>query len=86
MLIVMGGALNLAKCYWYMIVYSCREEEWDYSNVNNYDLSVPMTDGSHKIITQLHFAEAKKVLGVWSNPMGSDNTHLQEVVIGKITK
>ncbi len=33
---------------------------------------------------QLHVTEAKKMLGIWSNPIASDEKHLKEVVVGKV--
>ena len=79
-----GGALNLDKCYWYLISYSCREGIWEYDRERkHHNLTIPLPDGSHKNITRLPVSESKKMLGVWSSPDGSNTKHLHKVVITK---
>ncbi len=79
-----GGALNPDKCYWYLIYYECRNGVWEYGHTENYSLTIPLPNNTRAKISQLHVTEAKKMLGVWSNPIGSDEKHLKEVVVGKI--
>ena len=71
------------KCYWYLISYINKNGEWDYDDSLQYDLSIPLQDGSRRIIEQLNTSESRKMLGVWSNPRGIDDKHINEVVIGK---
>ncbi len=79
-----GGALNLDKCYWYLISYICNKGIWEYDkDGSSHILSIPLPDGSRQQITQLPVSESKKMLGVWSSPDGLDAKHLQEVVVGK---
>ena len=78
-----GGSLKPPKCYWYLISYINKNGEWDYDDNLQYDLSIPLQDGSRRIIEQLNTSESRKMLGVWSNPRGTDDKHINEVVIGK---
>ncbi len=86
LLIATGGALNPDKCYWYMVLYVCREEEWMYDDTKLYELTIILPDETRRAITQLHVTDSPKILGVWSLPNGSDKKHIQEVVIGKTAK
>jgi hypothetical protein len=86
LLIATGGVLNPEKCYWYMVSYVCRKGEWEYDDTKLYELTIILPDGTCKAITQLCVMDSRKMLGVWSFPNGSDNKHLQEVVIKKTTK
>jgi hypothetical protein len=79
-----GGALNPDKCYWYLIYYKCRNGVWEYGYTENYSFTIPLPNNTRAKISQLHITEAKKMLGVWSNPIGSDEKHLKEVVVGKM--
>ena len=78
-----GGSLKPPKCNWYLISYINKNGEWDYDDSLQYDLSIPLQDGSRRIIEQLNTSESRKMLGVWSNPRGTDDKHINEVVIGK---
>jgi hypothetical protein len=86
LLIAAGGALNPSKCYWYMISYRCHNGEWEYKNDMSHNLTILMPGGDRTKITQLPVTEGKKMLGVWSSPTGSDEKHLQEVILGKTSK
>jgi hypothetical protein len=86
LLIATGGALNLSKCYWYMISYKCKNGVWEYNNNRQHKLSIPLPGGNRTEITQLLVNEGRKMLGVWSSPTGSDTKHLQEVIFGKTSK
>jgi hypothetical protein len=83
LLIATGSALNPSKCYWYMISHKCRNKEWEYDNNTRHKLTILLPGGDRTEIVQLLVMEGKKMLGVWSSPMGSDTKHLQEVVFGK---
>ena len=86
LLIATGGALNPSKCYWYMILYKCQDGEWEYENDLSHNMTILMPGGDRTKITQLPVTEGKKMLGVWSTPTGSDEKHLQEVILGKTSK
>jgi hypothetical protein len=52
--------------------------------MENYLLTIPLPNNTRAKIWQLHVTEAKKMLGVWSNPIGSDEKHLKKVVVEKV--
>jgi hypothetical protein len=52
--------------------------------MEKYSLTLPLPNNTRAKISQLHVMEAKKMLGVSSNPIGSDEKHLKEVVVGKM--
>ena len=78
-----GGALNWAKCYWYLISYINKDGVWDYDDSPKFDLTIESHNGERQIIEQLPTYESRKMLGVWSNPRGNDEKHILEVVVGK---
>jgi hypothetical protein len=80
-----GGSLKPPKCYWYLITYINNNGVWnyDYYDSNHYELTKPLKDGNRHTIKQLPTSESRKMLGVWSNPRGTDEKHIQEVVLGK---
>ncbi len=84
---VTGGLLNPIKCYLFAISYKYHKEQWVY-NINPPDssLTIPLPDGSSAEIAVLPVTEARKMLGVWLSPDGSDDTHLNQVVVGKVSK
>jgi hypothetical protein len=86
LLIATGGALNPSKCYWYMISSKCCNGLWEYHNNTQHKLAILLPGGDCTEIAQLLVTEGKKMLGVWSSPTGSDTKHLQEVVLGKMSK
>jgi hypothetical protein len=81
-----GGALNPSKCYWYMAYYVCQNGQREYGNTVQHRLTILLPGGDCKAIEQLPVTEEKKMLGVWSSPTGSDTKHLQEVILGKMSK
>ena len=83
LLIATGGALNPEKCYWYLVKYKCVNGEWEHDHDGSHSMSIILPDGSRKEITQVNHNESKKMLGVWSNPTGSDDKHLKEAILGR---
>ncbi len=82
------GALNPAKCYWYIASYTYHDELWQYgvNNTRNLRLTIPLPNGTMEEIAQLPITEARNMLGIWSSPDGLNAMHLQEVVVSKVTK
>ena len=72
LLIATGGALKPEKCFYYLVDYEWMEDgSWEMvSSVDLPPLTVPLPDGSDAEIEQLPVDEAKKTLGVWTNPAG----------------
>ncbi len=83
LLISTGGSLNPDKCYWYMVDYVCIDGEWNYAPTIDWELTIPLPDGTRHPITQLEPHDSKKMLGVWSNPAGKDETHLRNHIHNK---
>ena len=81
-----GGALNPTKYYWYGISYKYHDKQWVYdTDPPDNSLTIPLLDGSRAEIAVLSVMEARKMLGVWSSPDGSDNMHLNQVVVAKVS-
>ncbi len=82
-----GGVLNPTKCYWYVISYKYHDKQWVYdTNPPDSPLTIPLPDGSRAEIVVLLVTEARKMLGVWLSPDGSDATHQNQVVDAKVSK
>lgn len=62
-----------------MVDYVCINGEWNYAPMVDWTITIPMPDGSTHPITQLNVHSSQKMLGVWSNPAGKDNHHLQHL-------
>ena len=78
-----GGSLKPPKCYWYLISYINRDGVWNYDDSKQYELTIPLPDGNRHSIEQLPTSESRKMLGVWSNPRGTDDKHIHVVVLEK---
>ena len=76
-----GGAVKPEKCYWYAVDYVCEDGLWRYAPEVPFDMQVPLPDGSRAKIKQHRVDHAEKMLGVFSCPMGTDATHLEERVV-----
>ena len=79
-----GGGLKGSKCYWWLVDYEWINGEWRYSAMVEWDLVIPLPDGTFCTIEQVAHDKSMKMLGVWSCPAGVDTVHLQEIVIGKM--
>ena len=64
-----------------MLDYECNEGQWEYNTLVDFDLVIPMPDGSFESIAQENVYKSKKTLGVWDCPAGGNAAHLE--VIGK---
>ncbi len=82
-----GSVFNPTKCYWYATSYKYHKEQWVY-NTDRPDSSLtkPLPDGSRAEIAVPPVREGRNMLGVWLSPDGSDGTHLNQVVVGKVSK
>ena len=83
LLLATGGALNPSKCSWYLTDYICTDGEWNYAPSVDWELHIPLPGGGTAPIPLLPTDQASKMLGVWSCPMGQDDKHIQENVIGR---
>ncbi len=72
MTLATGGTLKPEKCFYYLIDYEWQDDgSWQMVNmVDLPPLSVPLPDGTAAQIEKLPATEAKKTLGVWTNPSG----------------
>ena len=72
LLIGTGGALKPEKCFWYLIDYECQEGKWEYSEMVDWSLMVPLPDGSSAKIAHKDVYDSVETLGVFSCPAGDD--------------
>ena len=79
-----GGGLKGPKCYWWLIDYEYTNGSWNYKAKVDWELMIPLPDGTSCIVDQASCDTSMKMLGVWSCPSGIDNTHLKENVVGKM--
>ena len=68
-----GGALKPEKCFWYLVDYECKEGVWQYTDMVDWELCVPLPDGSEARIEQRNAYECEETLGVWSCPADTED-------------
>ena len=75
LLIATGGLYKPAKCFFHLISFQwSRDGKWSYEENHNkleYEVLVPMPDGTEKKIDHLSVATAKETLGIWTAPDGN---------------
>eukprot|EP00956_Cyclotella_meneghiniana_P008124 scaffold10809_cov23-Cyclotella_meneghiniana.AAC.3 len=75
LLIATGGAYKPPKCFYHLISFEWdRKGQWSYASNHDkeeYQLVVPMPDGSEAEIVHLPVTESRETLGVWSAPVGT---------------
>jgi len=77
-----GGALNLKKCFYYILYW-----EWDEkgrprpraSNINDPTVKLRSGDGPTEVIRRLDLNESHRTLGVYINPIGDFTVQLQKL-------
>lgn len=79
-----GGGLKGQKCYWWLVDYTFANGQWKYAATAEWEMVIPLPDGTSCSIEQIPCDKARKMLGVWSCPSGNDSTHLAENVVGKM--
>ena len=77
LLLATGGCLAPDKCFWYMLDYECCEGEWQPRELVDWELMIPVDDGSQRPIFSLSPHESKKVLGVEDCPAGGNADQLR---------
>jgi hypothetical protein len=60
----MGGALKAEKCFWYLLDYTCIDEEWTYADALLKELMITNPDGIKSPIKQEEVTESKQTLGI----------------------
>ena len=74
LLIATGGAFKPPKCFFHLLSFVWSSEgKWSYANNEDndeYEISVPMPNGSYAPIEHLSVDTAKETLGVFSCPSG----------------
>ena len=69
--------LKLEKSYWYNVDYVCNEfGVWDYAEMVNQTLTVPLSDGSQIPIIQIEVGKAEEMFGVYSCTSGDNTVHI----------
>jgi hypothetical protein len=75
LLIASGGSYKPPKCFFHLISFSWnRDGKWKYDENHTkpeFDMVVPLPDGTEEVIDHLPVTEAKETLGVYSCPNGS---------------
>jgi hypothetical protein len=79
LLLATGGCLKPEKCFWYVLDYKCCEGEWMPRELVDWELLIPMDDGSQRPIFSLSLHESRKVLGVEDCPAGYNATQLESI-------
>jgi hypothetical protein len=81
LLIASGGSYKPPKCFFHLISFKWdRKGNWSYDTNHDkpeFDMVVPMPDGSVESIEHLPVTEAKETLGVYSCPNGSAHGAIQ---------
>jgi hypothetical protein len=65
------GALKPKKCFGYLLDYTCKEREWEYTVHSDFELYVNNPDGSKSSIKQEKIQTPKKTLGIYDSPAGA---------------
>ena len=74
-----GGALKPEKCWWYLLDYEFVDGSWEYVTEVDYNMSIPMPDGTFEQIQREDVFTSKKTLGVWDCPAGGNAEHLKAI-------
>ena len=74
LLMASGGAFKPPECFYHLIYFLWNTEgSWSYEmneDVEDFDIGVPMPDGSHVQIKHAAVDTAKEKLGVWTSSVG----------------
>ena len=79
LLLATGGCLKPEKCFWYMLDYECCEGECKPREIVDWELMIPIDDGSLKPIYSLSPHESRKVLGVKDCPARGSAEQLETI-------
>eukprot|EP00956_Cyclotella_meneghiniana_P044208 scaffold307151_cov238-Cyclotella_meneghiniana.AAC.1 len=75
LLVASGGSYKPPKCFYHLIAFQwSRDGQWSYADNHDkpeFEMLVPMPDGTMATIEHLAVATAKETLGIWSAPSGS---------------
>jgi hypothetical protein len=83
LLIASDGSYKPPKCFYHLISFSWSQGgKWKYEENHlkpEFEMLVPLPDGTTAVIDHLPIAEAKETLGVYSCPNGSSDGALKAV-------
>ena len=83
LLIASGGAFKPVKCFSHLISFEWTPDgRWKYSSNESkeeFDVAVPMPDGSSVTIDNLSVDTAKETLGVWTCPSGKADESIKVI-------
>ena len=83
LLIATGGAYKPPKCFYHLISFLWdRKGKWSYASNHDdedFQMVVPMPDGSDAEIEHLPVTESRETLGVWSSPVGNTDGAMQRL-------
>ena len=77
LLIASGGSYKPLKCFYHLISFKwARDRQWAYDLNHDkleYEMQVPLPNGTLAKIERLPVSTAKQTLGVWTSPNGSSD-------------
>lgn len=83
LLIASGGSLKPTKCFYHIISFKWKKDgTWDYEHHEEgeeYDMAVPMGDGTIAYIEHASVDTAKETLGVYTCPSGKCDVQLKNM-------
>jgi len=74
-----GGSLKPEICFWYMLVYTCKDGEWSYAEMMPQKLFVTDPDGTKSQINQEEVTVSKKTFGIHNALAGGNEEHLKYI-------
>jgi hypothetical protein len=75
----MGGALKLDKCFWYLLDYICKDDQWTFAEMVPHEMLITNPDGTKSPINQVKVTDSKKTLGIHDLPARGNSTHLASI-------
>ncbi len=81
----MGGTLKPEKCWWYLINYTCEDEERTYADIVPHELYITNPNGTKSSIKQEEATVSKKTLEIHNLLAGGNTGHLDHIKIKATT-
>jgi hypothetical protein len=79
LLIATGGVLQPNKCFYLIISFEWNNGEWRYAKNSTRDdlhITVPLPNGSSKLISHKKVSQAEKTLGAMTSPDGNSTASI----------
>jgi hypothetical protein len=83
LLIATGGSYKPEKCFFHLLSFQWNHSgKWQYApnhEVSEYEMVVPLPDGTNAPIEHLPVTQVRETLGVWSSPDGNPSAMLTKM-------